>query len=107
MARNGGWSGGGGIALGMVALAACRPPRAAVPATAPVAGPLVAAADAAAPRTAALGQPPAVVTLQSPRAADVVGIARDAMAKYALKAVIVRVIVDGQGVVTEALGESM
>jgi CubicO group peptidase (beta-lactamase class C family) len=131
MARGGDWSGWGAIALGLVALAACGTPRAAVPSAGLSAGSIVAAAndqplpyqDArhhelsagsivaaaadGAPRTAALGQPPALVSPQSPRAADIVAIAQDAMAKYALKAVIVRVMVDGRGVVTEALGESM
>src|SRR5438067_319749 len=41
------------------------------------------------------------------QAAAIVALARDAMARYDLKAVIVRVTIDGQEVVTEALGESM
>jgi CubicO group peptidase (beta-lactamase class C family) len=41
------------------------------------------------------------------QAAAIVALARDAMAKYDLKAVILRVTIDGQEVVTEALGESM
>jgi CubicO group peptidase (beta-lactamase class C family) len=41
------------------------------------------------------------------QAAVIVALARDAMAKYDLRAVIVRVTIDGQDLVTEALGESM
>src|SRR5688500_9599768 len=41
------------------------------------------------------------------QAATIVGLARDAMAQNDLKAVIVRVTIDGVDVVTEALGESM
>jgi CubicO group peptidase (beta-lactamase class C family) len=41
------------------------------------------------------------------QAAAIVALAREAMAKYDLKAVIVRVTIDGREVVTEALGESM
>ncbi|MGH2587475.1 MAG: hypothetical protein ACRDJE_21370, partial [Dehalococcoidia bacterium] len=49
----------------------------------------------------------AAQSAQSAQAAQIVAIAREAMAKYALKAVIVRVTIDGQEVVTAALGESM
>jgi CubicO group peptidase (beta-lactamase class C family) len=41
------------------------------------------------------------------QAAHIVALARDAMARYDLKAVIVRVTIDGREVVTTALGESM
>lgn len=41
------------------------------------------------------------------QAADIIAIARDAMAKYDLRAVILRVLIDGQEVVTTALGESI
>ena len=41
------------------------------------------------------------------RAEAIVALARDVMAKNDLKAVIVRVTIDGQEIVTEALGESM
>jgi D-alanyl-D-alanine carboxypeptidase len=41
------------------------------------------------------------------QAERIVAIARDEMAKYDLRAVIVRVMIDGQDVVTTALGESM
>src|ERR671913_2024995 len=41
------------------------------------------------------------------RAEAIVALTRDVMAKNDLKAVIVRVTIDGQEVVTEALGESM
>src|SRR5207253_1588944 len=51
------------------------------------------------------GPPPAQA--DRAQAAAIVALARDAMAKYDLKAVIVRVTIDGQEVVTEALGESM
>jgi CubicO group peptidase (beta-lactamase class C family) len=40
-------------------------------------------------------------------AADIVGIARDAMERYNLRAVILRVTIDGKEIVTTALGESM
>lgn len=40
-------------------------------------------------------------------AAQITAIANDAMARYALKAVILRVTIDGKEVVTTALGESM
>jgi CubicO group peptidase (beta-lactamase class C family) len=38
---------------------------------------------------------------------DIVSIARDAMAEFDLRAVILRVVIDGEEIVTEALGESM
>ena len=41
------------------------------------------------------------------RAADIVAIAREAMAAADLRAVIVRVVIDGQEIVTTALGESI
>ncbi len=48
-----------------------------------------------------------VQAAQSAQAAAIVAMAREAMATYHLRAVIVRVTVDGQEVVTAALGESM
>lgn len=48
-----------------------------------------------------------LATAQNAQAAAIVELAREAMTKYDLKAVIVRVTVDGKEVVTEALGESM
>ncbi|MGH2583708.1 MAG: hypothetical protein ACRDJE_02205, partial [Dehalococcoidia bacterium] len=44
---------------------------------------------------------------QSEQAAAIVALAREAMATYGLRAVIVRVTIDGEEVVTAALGESM
>ncbi len=44
---------------------------------------------------------------QNARAAAIVELAREAMTQHDLKAVILRVTVDGEEVVTEALGESM
>ncbi len=41
------------------------------------------------------------------QAADILALARDAMAKYALQSVILRVVIDGRDVVTEAMGESI
>src|SRR3954447_3939813 len=41
------------------------------------------------------------------QAAHIVALAREAMAQYDLKAVLVRVTIDGREVVTTALGESM
>ncbi|MGH2585958.1 MAG: serine hydrolase domain-containing protein [Dehalococcoidia bacterium] len=49
----------------------------------------------------------AAQSAQSAQAAQIVAIAREAMEKNALKAVILRVTVDGQEVVTAALGGSM
>jgi CubicO group peptidase (beta-lactamase class C family) len=57
--------------------------------------------------TAPFPQGPAPAQADRARAETIVALARDAMAKYALKAVIVRVTIDGREVVTEALGESM
>src|SRR4051812_33232270 len=51
------------------------------------------------------GPPPAQT--ERAQAATIVAIARDALTKYALKSVIVRVTIDGREVVTEAFGESM
>ena len=44
---------------------------------------------------------------QDSQAEAIVGLAREAMAQYDLRAVIVRVVIDGEEIVTEALGESM
>jgi CubicO group peptidase (beta-lactamase class C family) len=44
---------------------------------------------------------------QDARAAAIIDLAREAMTKYELKAVIVRVTIDGEEIVTKALGESM
>jgi CubicO group peptidase (beta-lactamase class C family) len=49
----------------------------------------------------------AVQSAQSDQAAVIVAMVREAMATYHLRSVIVRVTVDGQEVVTAALGESM
>jgi CubicO group peptidase (beta-lactamase class C family) len=55
--------------------------------------------------TLAQGAPPP--TADDAQAAAIVALAREAMAAYDLKSVIVRVMIDGRGVVTEAFGESM
>ena len=57
--------------------------------------------------TATLLQGPPPPQADRAQAAAIVALARDAMAKDDLKAVILRVTIDGQEVVTEALGESM
>src|SRR5215218_10928491 len=66
--------------------------------------------------TAASGRPAIAATLRQAtpvatppgdRAEAIVAIARDIMDKQDVKAVIVRVTIDGQEIVTEALGESM
>src|SRR5215204_4596541 len=62
------------------------------------------AAPAGQPRQAQAAQSEAA---QDPRAASIVALAREAMARYSLRSVIVRVTIDGQEVVTAALGESM
>jgi CubicO group peptidase (beta-lactamase class C family) len=63
---------------------------------------------AATPGHTALARPGAPAVGAEPRqAAHIVSLVRDAMAQYDLKAVIVRVTVDGREVVTAALGESM
>jgi CubicO group peptidase (beta-lactamase class C family) len=48
-----------------------------------------------------------LATAQNAQAAAIVDLACEAMTKYDLKAVIVRVTIDGEEVVTKALGESM
>ena len=48
-----------------------------------------------------------LATAQKPRAEAIVELAREAMTEHDLKAVIVRVTIDGEEVITEALGESM
>ena len=83
---------GGALAT---AVANRKSPPVAARVDAPSAAPLVAAARA---ETGARGDDPA---------AAIVAIAHEAMAKHHLKAVIVRVTVDGEEVVTTALGESM
>lgn len=68
----------------------------------------VVAAVALARGDAAQGsQPPPPPSPDTDQAAAIVAIAREAMAKYALNAVILRVTIDGREVVTAALGESM
>jgi CubicO group peptidase (beta-lactamase class C family) len=52
-------------------------------------------------------QPAQVRAAQSEQAAAIVAMMRDGMEKYSLRSVIVRVTIDGQEVVTAALGESM
>jgi CubicO group peptidase (beta-lactamase class C family) len=62
------------------------------------------------PTEAAPAEPSAQVqaaSAQSDQAVQIIALVREAMTKYALNAVIVRVTVDGQEVVTAALGESM
>jgi CubicO group peptidase (beta-lactamase class C family) len=54
-----------------------------------------------------LGFPLASAQAERAQAAAIVELAREAMTKYHLKAVIVRVTIDGEEVVTKALGESM
>jgi CubicO group peptidase (beta-lactamase class C family) len=73
-----------------------------------VLGVLVAVAAARAPNSSVtLAQGPPSTRPDGAQAAAILAIVRDAMARYDLKAVIVRVVIDGQGMVTEALGESM
>ena len=57
--------------------------------------------------TAPLPQGPAPAQADRAQAEAIVALARDAMARYSLKALIVRVTIDGREVVTDALGESM
>jgi CubicO group peptidase (beta-lactamase class C family) len=63
------------------------------------------------PTEATPAEPPTQVqaapSAQSAEAAAIVAMAREAMARYDLRAVILRVTIDGQEVVTAALGESM
>jgi CubicO group peptidase (beta-lactamase class C family) len=54
-----------------------------------------------------LGLPLASAQTQDAQAAAIIELAREAMTKYHLKAVIVRVTIDGKEIVTKALGESM
>ena len=68
---------------------------------------LAAAAGWAPARGAPVGQPKPSPGTAGAQAAAIVALAREAMATYDLKAVIVRVTIDGQEVVTAALGESM
>lgn len=58
-------------------------------------------------QAAPLGRPLAQSKTDAGQAAAIVAIAQDAMAKYDLKAVILRVTIDGNDVVTAAMGESM
>lgn len=48
-----------------------------------------------------------VIAAQSPEPDEIVALAQDALTTKALKAVILRVTIDGEDVVTRALGESM
>ena len=54
-----------------------------------------------------LGLALASAQTQDAQAAAIIELAREAMTKYHLKAVIVRVTIDGKEIVTKALGESM
>jgi CubicO group peptidase (beta-lactamase class C family) len=56
---------------------------------------------------AAIRQPSPAPSATSAQAADIVALARDAMLQNDLRAVILRVTLDGEEVVTAALGESM
>jgi CubicO group peptidase (beta-lactamase class C family) len=56
---------------------------------------------------APLRQSPTAPASGQPQAAAIVAIAQDAISKYDLKSVILRVTIDGQDVVTQAMGESM
>src|SRR5918996_5405332 len=56
---------------------------------------------------AALRQATPVAGTPGDQAEAIVAIARDIMDKQDVKAAIVRVLIDGQEIVTEALGESM
>jgi len=58
-------------------------------------------------QAAPLNQPVVQSTADTAQAAAIVAIARDAIAKYDLKAVILRVTIDNKEVVTQAMGESM
>jgi CubicO group peptidase (beta-lactamase class C family) len=66
---------------------------------------LLAVAFVSTPGDAAQMQSP--TSTSADQAGAIVAIAQDAMTKYDLKAVILRVTIDGQDVVTQALGESM
>jgi len=60
------------------------------------------------PAEAAPAEPSTQVqAAQSDQAAQIIALVRDGMTKYNLRAVIVRVTIDGKEVVTAALGESM
>ena len=72
-----------------------------------LAGGTVAAASARPAFAATLRQSTPVAGQPGDRAEAIVAIARDIMAKQDVKAVILRVTIDGQEVVTAALGESM
>ena len=61
--------------------------------------------EAAPAEPSAQGQ--AAPSAQSAQAAQIIALVRDAMEKYSLRAVIVRVTIDGKEVVTAAFGESM
>jgi CubicO group peptidase (beta-lactamase class C family) len=70
----------------------------------------LAATAARLPTEAAPAEPSTQVqaaSAQSEQAAQIIALVQEAMTKYALNAVIVRVTIDGQEVVTAALGESM
>ena len=72
-----------------------------------LAGGAMTAASARPAFAAPLRQATPVATPAGDQAEAIVGIAREIMDKQAVKAVIVRVTIDGQEIVTEALGESM
>jgi CubicO group peptidase (beta-lactamase class C family) len=72
-----------------------------------LAGGALTAASARPAVAATLRQATPVVTPPGERAEAIVAIAREIMEQQAVKAVIVRVTIDGQEVVTAALGESM
>jgi CubicO group peptidase (beta-lactamase class C family) len=72
-----------------------------------LAGGTLAAGSARSVSAAALRQATPVPGAPGDQAEAIIAIARDIMDKQDVKAVIVRVLVDGQEIVTEALGESM
>jgi CubicO group peptidase (beta-lactamase class C family) len=71
------------------------------------AGGTLAAASARPAFAATVRQATPVASAPGDRAAAIVALARDIMEQQDVKAVIVRVTIDGQEIVTEALGESM
>jgi len=71
------------------------------------AGGALAAAPARSSSAVSLRQATPVASAPDDQAAAIIALARDIMEKQDLNAVIVRVTIDGQEVVTEALGESM
>jgi CubicO group peptidase (beta-lactamase class C family) len=73
----------------------------------PLAVALLLSAAATPGHTAPSRQGAPAASAEPSQAAHIVALARDAMAEYDLKAVIVRVTIDGREVVTTALGESL